>query len=325
MPTPPAGSFSFNKYFGEIDLLAKLQFGPDDKPYADRAELNAQPKDLLLSLGCNVLRTGHLVHAIVDVLQAMGFDFNVAGGAAYCCGVIHFRNGQPEGAKKYVGNSLRNFGAFQPKHVLMWCPSCHEHYDAVVKGQHDIPFPYEHVTAFIARHLDRITFANRIDRRVALHYHTGHRQQDLDWASTRTILNAIPGLEYVEVPNSVELGRHCATSYIERAGRAAWHGHVTDVMRAASAARADILATIYHSCHREICGEEAKYDFEIVNYVSLLARAMGLPAHEDWFKRHRLAGNPDATFAEVRAQAEAAGLDPARVKEVLEKSFPRCS
>jgi Fe-S oxidoreductase len=317
--------FPFNKYFGEINVLARLQFDPADKPYSDRAERDAEPKDLLLYLGCNVLRTGHLVRAIVDVLTAMGFDFNVAGGPAYCCGVIHFRNGAPEASRSYVGNSLRNFAAFEPKQVLMWCPSCNEHYDGVVTTQHDVPFPYEHVTAFVARHLDRVRFANRIDKRVALHYHTGHWQQDLDRQSTRTILSAIPGLEYVEVPNSPELGRHCSTTYIERAGRAAWQRHIDDVMRAAAAAGADVLATIYHSCQREICGEEAKYPFEIVNWVSLLAHAMGLPAHEDWFKRHRLAGDPAATFEEVRPRVEAAGLDPERVKEVLARSFaPKC-
>lgn len=46
-------------------------------------------RELLLYLGCNVLRTAHLVKTGVAVLEAMGFDFNAAGGPAHCCGMAH--------------------------------------------------------------------------------------------------------------------------------------------------------------------------------------------------------------------------------------------
>ena len=65
--------------------------------------------------------------------------------------------------------------------------------------------------------------------------------------------------------------------------------------------------------------------FAVINYVTLLAEAMGLPPEEDWFKRQRLAGDPTATFAEIQPWVEARGLDAERVKDVLAKSFaPAC-
>ncbi|PYN96469.1 MAG: hypothetical protein DMD91_21375 [Candidatus Rokuibacteriota bacterium] len=48
---------------------------------------------------------------------------------------------------------------------------------------------------------------------------------------------------------------------------------------------------------------------------------MGLPQGEDWFKRQRLAGDPEATFAEIQPWVEARGLDAERVRDVLTKSF----
>lgn len=316
-----AAKFPFAKYFGEIRLLADLQFRDGDKPLWDRPPTDVEPKDLLLYLGCNILRTAHLASTVITVLRAMGFDFNAVGGPAYCCGVIHWANGQPEASRGYSAGSLRHFAAFQPKHVLMWCPSCNEHYDDVVTQQHHVPFPYEHVTAFIARHLDRITFVRPVEKTVALHYHTGHAQQDLDWACTRTILKVIPGLRYVEIPNPPALGRHCSARYIGRVGRAAWQEHVSAISRAAVDAGADVLGTIYHSCHREMCHEEARHPFEIVNYITLLATAMGLETPADWFKAQRLQADPEATFEEVRSYVETHGLDTARVKEVLRNSF----
>ena len=319
-----AAKFPFATYFGEMNLLAALQFLPQEKPLFDRPPTNPQPKDLLLYLGCNVLRTAHLAKTAIDVLKAMGFEFNAVGGPSYCCGIVHHRNHETKAAQNYARNSMRHFAMYGPKHVIMWCPSCNEHYDDVVTKEQSVPFPYEHYTAFVARHLDRIRFVKRLEKRVALHYHTGHPQQDLDWRSARRILRAIPGIDYVEIPNPAALGRHCNPTYIGRLGQAAWTDYIAGIMRAAAGAHVDILATIYHSCHREICQEEANHPFGIVNYVSLLGEAMGIE-HPDVYKRFKLMGDPAAIFDEVRDYVEANGLDPERVREVITKTFsPAC-
>ena len=316
--------FPYAKYFSEVTLLAALQIRRGQKPYLDRPPASPEQKDLLLYLGCNVLRTAHLAKTAIEVLNHMGFAFNAVGGPAYCCGIVHHRNGEQNAARNYVRNSMRHFEAHRPKHVIMWCPSCHEHYDDVVRNEQPVSFPYEHYTAFVARHLDRIRFTKRLEKRVALHYHTGHSQQDLDWASARSILRAIPGIDYVEVPNPAALGRHCNPTYINRIGQAAWEEHIAGIMRAAADARVDFLATLYHSCHREICQEEASYPFQIVNYISLLGEAMGIE-HPDVYKRYKLMGDPAAIFEEVREYVEANGLDPEQVREVIAKAFsPAC-
>jgi hypothetical protein len=46
----------------------------------------------------------------------------------------------------------------------------------------------------------------RVEEQVAMHYHTGYPQSDLDWQNTR----AIPGLELIDIENPAALGRHCA-------------------------------------------------------------------------------------------------------------------
>jgi hypothetical protein len=71
--------FPFAKYFGEVNILAALQFLPDEKPYFDRPPADPEQKDLLLYLGCYVLRTAHLAKTAIEVLKAMGFDFNAVG------------------------------------------------------------------------------------------------------------------------------------------------------------------------------------------------------------------------------------------------------
>jgi hypothetical protein len=60
----------------------------------------------------------------------------------------------------------------------------------------------------IARHLDRIPFAQWIEKRVAMHYHTGYPRSDLAWENTRRTLQAIPGIELIDIENPAALGRH---------------------------------------------------------------------------------------------------------------------
>jgi heterodisulfide reductase subunit D len=316
--------FSFAKHFGEIGILADLQFMPGEKPYIDRPSSLPEPKDLLLYLGCNVLRTAHLARTVISVLEAMGFDFNTAAGPAHCCGIVHYQHGDPKGSRIMAANSMRHFAKYGAQKVLMWCPSCNEHFDEVVTKEQDVPFPYEHVTAFIARHRDRIRFVRPVNKRVAMHYHTGYPQSDRDWQNTRTILQAIPGVDFIDIDNPAALGRHCSPKWVSEIGRSQWQKAITAILEAARDARVDILATLYHSCHREICQNQSKYPFEIVNYISLLGEAMGIE-YPDVYKRYKLQADPEAVFNEVQGYVKANGLDPGRVREVLHKAFaPAC-
>jgi heterodisulfide reductase subunit D len=317
-------SFSFAEYFAEINTLADLQFMPGEKPYIDRPAAAPDQKDLLLYLGCNVLRTAHLARTVIEVLRTMGFDFNTAGGPAHCCGIIHHLNSDAKRARAIAANSMLHFAKYGAKKVLMWCPSCNEHYDEVVTKEQDVAFPSEYVTSFIARHLDRVPFVRRVERRVALHYHTGSAQSDRDWQNTRAILAAIPGLHLIDIPNRATLGRHCTPRWIGRIGRSQWQKEIADILNAAKDARVDVLATLYHSCHREICQAESKYPFAIINYISLLGEAMGIE-YPDVYKRFKLKANPDAVFSEVEAYVRANRLDSRLVREVLRKAFtPEC-
>jgi hypothetical protein len=157
-----------------------------------------------------------------------------------------------------------------------------------------------------------------------MHYHTGFPQSDLDWQSTRTILKAIPGLELIEIANPPSLGRHCSPKWINRIGRHQWQREIAGVLDAAQAAQVGVVATIYHSCHREICEAEGRYPFAIVNYISLLGEAMGIE-HPDIYKRFKLQADPDAAYAEVEPYVRANKLDADRVREILRKTFaPAC-
>jgi len=48
---------------------------------------------VVLYLGCNVLRTSHLVQTVIAVFDLLGIDYVAVGGPTYCCGIVHHQQG----------------------------------------------------------------------------------------------------------------------------------------------------------------------------------------------------------------------------------------
>ena len=67
-------------------------------------------------------------------------------------------------------------------------------------------------------------------------------------------------------------------------------------------AGADTLVTIFHSCHREAVALERGRRIGVVNWIHLLAEAMGL-TYTDEYKLWRNAEDPRASIGSERIRA----------------------
>ena len=276
-------------------------------------------------LGCNVLRTVHIVETLDDILQHIGVDYVMLGGPANCCGVQHARRGEGETGRKLAWNTFEKFDAYQPERLLFWCPSCDHRLNTMGDDLSDLAAQRQHVTEFFVEHLDRFSF-KPLPMRVALHAHTGTAQQDQDAAATRQLLQAIPGVELVDLPPTAELGFHCADPKIARLAPGEFGRILNDSVAAATEQGVETLVTIYHACHRELVPAEADDDvigdsIKVENYVTILARALGLPEHSDRFKHFANLGDPEAIMAELQPRISEMGLARDRAKRVITAQF----
>ena len=87
----------YQKYFRDIDVVHGLQTKPDDREWL----LSSPPdyikqSDVVLYLGCNVLRTTHMIRTVTDIFKLMGVSYAAVGGKTYCCGIQHFQRGDEE-------------------------------------------------------------------------------------------------------------------------------------------------------------------------------------------------------------------------------------
>lgn len=312
------GQKAFNTMSQGVKVLSRLQLPADLVGRVTRsAHANEGPApDVVLYLGCNVMRTPHIALLCMDVLDRIGARYAVFGGPANCCGVLQFRAGDTKTAGRVGGNTVAGFAATGAATVLTWCPTCNIQLGEVVMpsthaSPSQAPFALDHVVPFIASRLDtlRAHFVHRVDRRVALHEHPGVAGVT---EGALKILGAIPGLTIIDLEQP-RVGYMCNSLAPVPAYKRALHARE---LEAAAAAGVDALVGIYHACHRELCAHETTYPFRVVNFLELVGEAMGVD-RPDLFKQWKMMQDVDRVLAEIGGQIAAAGLDVDAVREVM--------
>ena len=311
------GQKAFHTMSRAVKVLSRLQLPADlvgriTRPA--RAE-GADAPDVVMYLGCNVLKTPHIAVLCLEVLDRIGTRYAVFGGPANCCGVIQFRAGDTATAGRIGGRTVMGFAATRAPRVLTWCPTCNIQLGEIVMPATDPGFALEHVVPYIADRLDALRphLVHPVRRRVALHEHPGVPGVT---EGVVKILGAIPGLELVDL-DQPRVGYMCNSLAPVPAYKRELHARE---LAAAGTAGVDALVGIYHACHRELCAHEATLPFRIVNFLELVGEAMGVE-RPDLFKQWKMMQDVDRVLAEIGDQVEREGLDPEAVREVMVASI----
>jgi heterodisulfide reductase subunit D len=311
------GQKAFHAMSRGVKVLSRLQLpaefvGRVTRPA--RAE-SADAPDVVMYLGCNVLKTPHIALLCLEVLDRIGTRYAVFGGPANCCGVLQFRAGDTATAGRVGGRTVAGFAATRAPRVLTWCPTCNIQLGEIVMPATDPGFALEHVVPYVADRLDllRPHFVHPVRRRVALHEHPGVPGVT---EGVVKILGAIPGLELVDLAQP-RVGYMCNSLAPVPAYKRELHARE---LAAAGGAGVDALVGIYHACHRELCAHEATLPFRIVNFLELVGESMGVE-RPDLFKQWKMMQDVDRVLAEIGDQVEREGLDPEAVREVMVASI----
>jgi heterodisulfide reductase subunit D len=307
------GRAGFKKMSTAVKVLSRLQLPADLLAGLTRATaVGSDPApDVVMYLGCNVLKTPHIALLCLEVLARLGTRYRVFAGPAYCCGVIQYRAGDTQTSGQIGGHTVEGFAETGAPRVLTWCPTCNIQLSEIVMPSANANFNLEHVVPYIAARIERLRpqFIHSINKRVALHEHPGVAGVT---EGAINILRAIPGLELVDLEQP-RVGYMCNSLAPVPAYKRQLHARE---LEAAAAAGVDYLVGIYHACHRELCAHETASPFKIVNFLELVGEAMGVEK-TDLFKQWKIMQDVDRVVAEVAERATMAGLDLESVREVL--------
>jgi heterodisulfide reductase subunit D len=314
-------AFDYGKYFGEIKLTQDLLTKKEDRSWLLTPPRDGERHDVVLYLGCNVLRTSHLVQTATAVFDRLGLDYVAAGGPTYCCGIQHHRRGQTTSGERYANHTIELLQKMATREVVMWCPSCIQFYDEVLQA--DLPFPKRHTTEFLVERLERgeFSFTRRVEARVALHYHRASEPRQREGRAARRLLEAVPGITVVDFEPDSRWGRSCTPALQEELGMDAWRQMVLDDTDRALAAGATHMAGIYHGCQRELCRFEAERPIVFEHYLTIFARALDIE-FEDTYKKYAAWADPDRILEDASPCMAANGVDPERARGLVIKTFP---
>ena len=310
----------YNAMSRSTRVVARLQLTPEVlariNPPLRASDGNGDVPDIVFYTGCNVIKTPHIALLVLDVLDALGVSYEVMGGTATCCGIQQFKQGDVKTAGRVGYNTIERLGRPGASKVLSWCPSCQIQLGEVALPAYAetsgaMPFEMSPVTEFIAERLEdlRPLLIHPVRKRVALQERAALPGI---MAAVKQILGAIPGLELVELDVPVVSTQANHLSVLPKFKAELRQRE----FQAAAAAGVTTFASIFHACHRELVPFQDQVEFELLNFMELVAESMGLHV-PDLYKRLSLMADVDAVVADTAGMAALHGLDLEEVRDVL--------
>jgi len=282
----------FTRLIDQIRDFEHLMIPAGKSPWVKQYTRPDRQMDVVLYLGCNILRTPHLAFDAFALMTALGVNFIAVAGPPFCCGIVHERAGDVDGAAKFSQRTVAKFESYGAKQVVIWCPTCQLRFEELVQRETIPRLPMIHTSTFLAENFARFEFHRALPARVAVHTHVGTPQREREAKAVIKILEAVPGVKVVGTLSSPDLGYQCTPNLLPQLGPERFRLIRDNLVRKAKEMGADKLVTIHHSCHREWCAI-GKTGLPVQNYVSMVAEAMGC-AHRDHFQEFKSLNSIDA-------------------------------
>lgn len=281
--------------------------------------------DSLFWYGCNMTRHGEIIRLSQRMLEAVGVGAAPVGGPGACCGSV--KESTPRIAEGMANRTMDKFGEWasgvrsaeggaaaggehrsresaaapqaQPR-VITWCPSCHMNLDDFMGQTKEQGFDSRHLCEALWERREALAplLKHPVKARFLVDRHVGFHAEVPVNDIIPGLLALIPGAEHAE--HGYRGGSYMCFGLANVPG--ALPDHQRALLAAMRETGADTLVTIFHSCHRELVGLERDHGIRVVNWVHLLAEAMGWDYTDD-YKLWRNAEDPLAAIGPERLAA----------------------
>jgi Fe-S oxidoreductase len=213
----------------------------------------------------------------VRLLNCIGIK-PVVSDEERCCGADLLLNGDEEGFRRLAELNVRVIADSGAERVILACPECYHafrsDYERVV-GK--LPFDVVHLTELLAEHLDQIELAEVTDEVVTYHDPCRLGRHSGIYEEPRALIQAIPGIELVEMRRNRAGSLCCGSAGWVNCGRCA-KGIQLERLRQARVAGAGRMVTACPKCRIHLsCAVHDTGDDEAValeDLATLLARAL---------------------------------------------------
>ncbi|MBI5118533.1 (Fe-S)-binding protein, partial [Candidatus Poribacteria bacterium] len=301
---PPTYSFALpGEHFNYFSILSALLLNPSQTRWMTRTPESPQHADVVYFPGCGLHVSPDRLFTSLDILDRMGLNYVALGGIAHCCGVPYMAAGKGTECGERRDRLVESISAFTPKTAVMICPGCTMRLAGNFAAPSELPFRPMHFAAFLGENLDRLRFEKSIDKTVAIHDPCKLGRGLGEFEGVRKVLGAIPGLRVVEMRHWGKNTLCCSGSASMSYPKAAKELGLV-IMEEAKETGADLLVDLCLGCHRALRGLSKDYPFEVVSFVTLVGRAMGIE-YEDKLSLYLKWRNVDRVISDARANIAA--------------------
>jgi heterodisulfide reductase subunit D len=248
---------------------------------------SADSIDYLYYVGCTAsydINVKEVGINTINVMDALGIKFGILGQEEKCCGSVLLRIGDFE-FERLSEYNIRLFNALGVKTIFTSCAGCYRTIKMDYRRMGVLNAEVLHTVDIVDRALQEgsLKFTHEVPLKVTYHdpCHMGRHSNWYD--PPRRVLEAIPGLEFVENERVREFSRCCGAG----GGLKAGFSDVQNLMaqervRDAQRVNADHLVSTCPFCYQglKIGINAMESNVKMTDLMELVARAMGIEATE---------------------------------------------
>ena len=299
-------------------VLASIQVSASDYKKITKSS-DKQNARYVFFPGCNVYFQPEKILNALDIMDAIGDDYTFLPGLDNCCGDSFMFLGDINEGSRSAEDLVSTIAGFKPEAVILWCPTCQCRFDKTIAPALDMPFKVLSFPQYLAENMNKLKFSDASGGTVTLHEPCKSAYTELDLNGPREVLRQLPGVTLKEMEHHGKNTKCCGS------GAICWYPESCakfreDRLQEAAQTGAERLVTICHYCGQTFAAEEERFDFSIINYVSLVAEAIGVK-RDDKFKIYTHWGSLDRIIKDADEYILESHFDKERIVEVLQAVF----
>ncbi|MBL7175537.1 MAG: (Fe-S)-binding protein [Desulfobacteraceae bacterium] len=302
------------------EILNSIQMKPSEARWLKEAPPTPEKKEVVVFLGCAALATPDKNFAFIDILEKMGIDFVALIGGKLCCGILNFFAGELKEADATARNLIKNIESYSPDKLIVTCPMCYNQLKNVFPHFLSFDFEVQLLPMFLSDNLDRIKFTTPLNKKVTFHEPCHLSRGIKDDQSARRVIEALPGVELVEMEHNKEESLCCggmATTTYPKYG----FKFTKVLLEEGKKTNADCMINICSKCHISLCSFKEKYPYELTDIPSLVNEAMGGRRYEDKYKKYWEYKDLDKIIEEAKEYIEASDFSLEEMKKIIPLMF----
>lgn len=275
--------------------------------------LDNEQVDTVFFPSCGSMGFTNRLFAMMDILELTGVGYRALGpfDLDICCGYMHLTCGDLEAAERHARRLVAALSRYEPRCVIVGCPWTYRWLRDFAPRFLTYEFTVRHQLQFIADNLERLEFKPQ-DSTVAYHDSCSIGRWTGEYEAARTILRAMPGIGYTELPRNRSQSACCGNGAPEDL----YVQLVNDRLGEARAAGAEVLTATCGGCVLGFTKHASRHNLVATNIVTFISEQLGIQ-HPDILREAIECADTETVIENTRSNIEESEYELHEMRQLI--------